>query len=191
MDMTITNSGRVWMASVLFGAFKSSSPPTPETVLTQWGGSPSGSSTMYTITNGVLKDVHGADVNKVYYISDSYAALALLSFQSNNNTTNHYFAIGSGTTTPSESDYSLEAPITSGATISLAANRGDKKGTYFVTVLNSGSEALTVSEIGFFLTVFVSSGLLKKDVLFARAVLDEAVTLAVGESKTFDVTITF
>ena len=78
------------------------------------------------------------------------------------------------------------------STCNCQANRGDKKGTYFVTVLNSGSEALTFSEIGFILKVFTASGGQFANVLFARAVLDEPVELAAnGGSKTFDVTITF
>lgn len=194
INMTITNSGRAWMATVLFGAFKSTNPPALQTVLTVWTGSPAGTTTSYAVPVGVIKDTTGRNVDNVYYIpgSSPYAALSLLSFNGDNNTSYHHFAVGSGTTAPTENDHALTAPITRGVTISLAANRGDKKGTYFVTVLNSGSEALTVSEIGFICRVFTASGGQFADVLFARGVLDEPVELAAnGGSKTFDVTITF
>ena len=191
MNMTITKSGRNWMATVLFGAFATSS-PTPETVLTSWNGSPSGTSSVAARPNGTIKNASGDPIVLVYYINTSnYAGLSLLRFDGTNSTARNHFAVGSGTTAPTENDYTLETPISSGVTISLAANRGDQKGTYFVTVLNSGSDAISVSEIGFFVKVSTDTGGGVADVLFARGVLEETVTLAAGESKTFDVTITF
>ena len=179
------------MATVLFGAFSASSPTTPETVLTAWNGSPAGTSSVSARPSGTIKNTSGNPIALVYYISlSNYAGLSLLRFNGTNGIGLNHFDVGSGTTAPTENDYTLETPISSGVTISLAANRGDQKGTYFVTVLNSGSGAISVSEIGFFVKVNdnTSSAV---DVLFARGVLDETVTLAVGESKTFDVTISF
>lgn len=100
-------------------------------------------------------------------------------------------ALGSGTTQPTKEDYKIETPITT-LTSSGASNNIRRTGVYssdyIITatqsVVNNTSNNITISEIGLFFGTSTGCVLLTRDVI-------TPVTLAVGESKTFILSVDF
>lgn len=100
-------------------------------------------------------------------------------------------ALGSGTTQPTKEDYKIETPITT-LTSSGASNNIRQSGVYLSdyiitatqNVVNNTSNAITISEIGLFAGDTSGCILLTRDVI-------APVTLAVGESKTFILSVDF
>ena len=103
--------------------------------------------------------------------------------------------VGSGSTPPSESDYSLESLISSGISAgysidtsnnSLDAN-GNPQLKIILTITNTGSSNVTIGELGFIQKVRLAndqagSGSADKYILFDRSVLNTPVTIPAGES---------
>ena len=123
--------------------------------------------------------------------SDGYQYCSLGAFmQSNvsNNQPNTTFAIGSGNTPFTATDYELATPITSGFTVSLSAvhyNDGNDVGSleYTILISNTGSDLLTINEIG--IKKIVRSSISDMPpFLMARAVLDTPLEIPAGSSKT-------
>lgn len=109
--------------------------------------------------------------------------------------------VGSGTITPTETDYTLAAPITSGlsATVSVAGDEcfdsdGNPQVKQVITLTNTSSGDITISEIGWFAKQIVyssnntvnGSGRL---VMMDRTVLNSPVTIPAGESAAITYTI--
>ena len=198
MDMTITNNGRVWLATMMFGTWSNSTVDLVPTI-TSWNGGPAGSTTTSALPCGTMKNTQGGAINRIYYwANSSNTYFSLLKFTANNSAGNCFFKVGTGEA--ASSDYELDSPITSGVSIALSANRNDKRGTYFVTVTNTGENVLSIGEIGFYVTAITDtrynefSGIsspITNSFLFSKAALDTAVEIKGGESKTFDVAITF
>lgn len=100
-------------------------------------------------------------------------------------------ALGSGTTQPTKEDYKIETPITT-LTSNGASNNIRQSGVYLSdyiitatqNVVNNTSNAITISEIGLFTGNSSGCILLTRDVI-------APVTLAVGESKTFILSVDF
>lgn len=101
--------------------------------------------------------------------------------------------LGSGTTTPTENDYSLETPITSGITATTTRNNmydSENNRTFVriaITVTNTGSSPVTISEVGkanqFDTANAIGTvvGSPRKTVLVDHTVLENPVTIPAGE----------
>lgn len=113
------------------------------------------------------------------------------------------FWVGTGTTPATENDYALENRITSGlSSISItyvqAAGQdtnGNPNTEYLISVRNTSSAAINIGEIGLVqMCIYgtTQSGISSNSGLFLidRTVLDTPVTIAPGETKTIDYTIT-
>ena len=102
-------------------------------------------------------------------------------------------SIGTGNTAATENDYCLEAPITSGVTLTLTATKGgcDSPGDpyveYYITVTNTGSSAITVKEICYKQKMKATAkpgGTGSSDVIVMldRTVLTEPMTVPAGDA---------
>lgn len=103
-------------------------------------------------------------------------------------------SVGTGNTAATEDDWQLAEPITSGVNLTVTATRygSDDHGVpyaeYNVTVTNTGSDPITVKEIGYKQTVKAakypgySSGTSDCVCLIDRTVLDTPVTIAAGDA---------
>lgn len=104
-------------------------------------------------------------------------------------------SVGSGSTTPAKTDYQLAAPITSGLTGTVLAERdtddnGNAYVTFTVTLTNTSGSDISISEIGYkqeLSATSTESGTTATDHVF---LLDRAtftsITLANGESAVLD-----
>lgn len=105
--------------------------------------------------------------------------------------------IGSGTAAESETSYWMQQQITSGFTGSVMPTHEMVDGTHtlclYVTIANTGSSSITISEIGYALITplmrrpsdsqFIGSPYaIKKNVLIDRTVLASPITIAAGNS---------
>lgn len=102
-------------------------------------------------------------------------------------------ALGSGTTPPTIKDYKMESAITkhinaAGATRSFNANTSNSSLTVIQPIVNTGTNTITISEIGLFGRYSPTSD--STCILLSRDVITP-VTIAPNESKTFVVTIDF
>lgn len=107
--------------------------------------------------------------------------------------------IGSGTTSPTAEDYTLEARITSGVSGSCSIsddffdNDGNPILKMVVTLSNNGSADITVSEIGFFqqlnAATSISSSGTAQVFMIDRTILNEPVTIPAGESVAITYTL--
>lgn len=100
--------------------------------------------------------------------------------------------IGSGTTAPSSSDYTLEKIITSYTVSGQSTYVPASSATYddvFLTITrvvkNETENSFTVSELG----CFICNSTTSNTMLIAREVLDTPVTIAPGDSYSFTMTI--
>ena len=92
--------------------------------------------------------------------------------------------VGSGTTTPTEDDIKLENQINLTVSVNIQSN-GNKNylKTITTTYLNETDSDVVISEIG--LVIYYSGNYF----LLGRIVLDESVTIAVGDTYSFTYTI--
>ena len=103
--------------------------------------------------------------------------------------------IGSGNTAASEDDYTLETPINSGVSATSNVSQVfDSENLRYIqrvelTISNSGSEDVTVNEIGYFATQYYASAVgedaSNSSALFLidRTVLDNPVIIPAGEAS--------
>lgn len=106
---------------------------------------------------------------------------------------------GSGSTPPTEDDYRLDVPITTGLSITnsglLFEDKGDGKYIFQAnyTAKNTTAEEITIREIGYFGEIGRGSGskYYYSYALFERTVLDEPIVIAPGTSKIVTYTLTF
>lgn len=112
--------------------------------------------------------------------------------------------VGSGTTTPQDSDYGLEHLITSGISGQItsetyARDQDDNIAyTFHITITNTSSGPITISEIGYFMTAS-KMYVYKNDTwslvnttpyfMADRTLLDESITINASESAVIDYTI--
>lgn len=106
--------------------------------------------------------------------------------------------VGTGTTEPTADDYCLEAEIsaltlvsssTSGGYANDNLSEGNSAKTIVATYINSTTEAITISEVGYFIEYANSYNLdgsneTRRNFLMAREVIDP-VEIGVGETYTF------
>ena len=106
---------------------------------------------------------------------------------------------GSGSTPPTEDDYCLDVPITTGLSITngtlMSEDKGDGKYIFQAnyTVYNTTTEEITIREIGYFGEIGRGSGskYYYSYALFERTVLDEPIVIAPGTFKIVTYTMTF
>ena len=107
--------------------------------------------------------------------------------------------IGSGTTPPTADDYSLEERITSNAsgTATISGDYIDSDGNptlkMVVTITNTGSDSITISEIGFFQSINAATSVSASgsDAVFMldRTLLNTPVSIPAGESAAITYTL--
>ena len=140
-----------------------------------------------TTTNGTVRD-HS------YYYNDTsdWIFNAMSSF--NTRDTDYGVRIGTGTTPATVGDYNLEVPITAGVSFnnssSTVFNMDDDGCSVYATsgVTNTGTETLSVSEIGLFAKLYYASGTMCV-AMVDRTVLDEPIVINPGETKQLTYTI--
>lgn len=100
------------------------------------------------------------------------------------------FCVGSGSTAATENDYELASMITSGLSASVVATAsldgGNPTAVYDLTITNTGSEAVTIAEIGFKQNLYTTTteggtSFSNRVFLLDRTVLDEPVIIPAGE----------
>lgn len=101
--------------------------------------------------------------------------------------------LGSGTNPPSASDYTLQAPISSGLSVSVMASMGIDNGIpfteYMLTIHNTSSADITIGEIGYAQGMVSSSdqgstNYTRRYFLWDRTVLSSPVTIAANDYAT-------
>lgn len=116
-----------------------------------------------------------------------------LNYSSSIPTTQNYNStifVGSGNTTPTREDYKLESIIEENLTV-VSANENltgnnivlDKTFTY------SGTQDITIAEIGLYKKTIVSSTGMYNTICFVREVLDTPITISNGDTFTVTMTI--
>lgn len=114
----------------------------------------------------------------IYYVSASFSLFPY--------SVSGGIKVGNGSTQPTENDYGLNSRIDSGLTTSQIINRGvDNESAYIefiITLTNTSSSNITVSEIGYFPLLRGSStqgasGNTQLTVMLDRTILDEAVVI--------------
>lgn len=122
----------------------------------------------------------------------SYSVFPNVAVTFRGNATSAGFKVGSGDTTPTENDYTLESLITTVAQnnatfVNVADDDGDPCTIWQLTVTNTDASDITVKEVGFFQTLSCvttqgsSSG--SAAFMLDRTVLSTPVTIAPGTSK--------
>ena len=105
--------------------------------------------------------------------------------------TNSGFQIGTGTTPPVPSDYKLESPITENYNCTPLAKRilnidGKTVIEIYGNITNTGSEAITVNEFGWYCSYETSE---TYRYLYAREVFNTPAVIKPGEVQAFSVRI--
>lgn len=146
-------------------------------------------------TNGDIRYVTPSWGNSA---GESY--IKIFSSVSGNNGSEAYM-IGSGTTPPTENDYNLETPITSGFSCSAPTcgtyydeNEGKAYRDLTYTITNTGETDLNINEIGYFMTAGSYSntkfGTTSNGYIYymaARSVLANTLVVPVGEASVLKV----
>lgn len=107
-------------------------------------------------------------------------------------TSNAGIHIGSGSSPEAVTDYALESVIASGFTGSYSiGERADANGNpqleLIMTITNTGSEDITVSEVGYYQNVYYANspsgdGNTQQPIMLDRTLLNTPVTIPAGES---------
>lgn len=108
--------------------------------------------------------------------------------------------VGSGVTPPTPADYRLESRITSGLSSAIRIDgsfldaNGNPQLKIILTLTNTGSESVTIGEVGFFQNVQMAntasgSSSSNSIVMLDRTVLNTAVTIPAGESAAITYTL--
>ena len=99
---------------------------------------------------------------------------------------------GSGTTSPTNEDITLESVIDGFTKINASitpfnSNDGDNQrlSTLVYTVQYTGEEDITINEVGIFLSFAYFTSTLAGSTLIAREILDEPVTMSTGQIRSF------
>lgn len=133
--------------------------------------------------------ISGVPTNLSYTVSDITGNVA-------NNNAEYYghwiLYIGTGSTSPTEEDYTLESPVTFTCPVVPQISRGSNFTSLLITYTyrNNTEETKTITEIGLCARVNASTSTGGSPaVLFNRRLLDDPVTMAPGDSAAFSFTI--
>lgn len=101
------------------------------------------------------------------------------------------FVFGSGTTTPTSEDYTIETELTSIThdSINIGSISGLKK-TFTATISNNTSTSITINEVGLVLAIYPYNDSAKK-ILLERTVLSTPIVLGAGETTNITEAIGF
>lgn len=148
-----------------------------------------------------LKDTAGATGYHVGNFEQGYYPVSVNSYLATGTGLTSGIAVGSGTTPPTEDDYRIETPITSGLTfpngVSVSNSplsfskevdaNGNQTLNYYIILKNTSSESITISELAFtqnaklVSTRGTASNLRVAAICLDRTLLDTPVTIAPGE----------
>lgn len=141
--------------------------------------------TVHVFSRGTTSNLPWLEKN--FYLDASYSSYS------------NGFRVGTGTTPPTEQDYSLESVITSGLSGSVngSSNRnadGNVDTMFQITLSNTSSAAITVGEIGYYGAQwgYATEGGASSNhsVMYHRAVLNSPVTINPGESAIINFHVT-
>lgn len=116
------------------------------------------------------------------------------------NSSGYGIRLGTGTTAPTENDYSLESVITSGLSASInnssiRNSSGNIETIFAVTVTNTSASNITIGEIGYYGVQPMydsegSSSSSNHNVMYDRTLLNAPVTISAGDSATINYRVT-
>lgn len=116
------------------------------------------------------------------------------------NSSSYGIRLGTGTTAPTENDYSLESVITSGLSASVNSSSirnssGNIETIFAVTVTNTSTSDITIGEIGYYglQPMHTSEGSAASSnyaIMYDRTLLNAPVTIGAGDSATINYRIT-
>ena len=155
--------------------------------------------TVGSVTTGLLP-LKGVDGTTYYFstkFNNNYPYTVTYSLSQS--ATSAGIVFGTDNSPESDSDYKLGSQITSGLSATVAYTRGlDANGSpyleYTIVLGNTGTESVTINEIGYYQTVTVctaqmSSSTSNKVICLDRTVLDDPVTIAAGAQKVIKYTL--
>lgn len=151
--------------------------------------------TYYEFKNSDGDNYYGSNVAG----TSSYGLLSSLT--AHGSSASSGIALGTGTTAPTDEDYTIESIISSGLSFSATPHTNeaydstnDVYSIYLdLTIANSSAEAITISELCFFVYIYgmtslgvtVSTAASNRNcTLVDRTILETPVTIPAGESKT-------
>ena len=145
----------------------------------------------YKLTSGTIKNA-----NELQQPPSSASCNAYGENNSNNVALNYLaIALGSGTTAPTFDDYKLETPILTltdgGHSLNIGSDYSNNSTCTYQQIVTNNTEApITVSEVGIVTAYSATTASNYASILFTRDIITP-VTIGVGETKTFVVTIDF
>lgn len=147
-----------------------------------------GSANVNTNQNDTVTNINGSYQNFLYQTNGSESYANPLVDNNNLRTQNVSFMFGSGNTTPTYTDYTLDTDITSSIsnisyTTNFASSSEGAKTTYVISGTNNTNSSITISEIGL-CKQFYQNTALQTSIMLAREVLDTSITVAAGDSFT-------
>lgn len=146
-----------------------------------------GSTNVNTNASDTVINVHGSYTNLLYQTDGTGIYPNVLVDNNNLRTQNVSFMFGSGNTTPTYTDYTLDTDITSSIskisyTTNFASSSEGAKTTYVISGTNNTNSSITISEIGLCKNFYQNTSLQTYAVMLVREVLDTPITVAAGDS---------
>ena len=125
------------------------------------------------------------------HIINGYTVGTTMEFYSNVSASgaNNWICVGSGTTPPTVDDYKLENPLLDLTYQGGVLNYQGNTLIYSGIVTNNTTAPVTINEVGVHASSSSSSSSSSGSALLIRTVLQEPITLAVGDSRTFSVAV--
>ena len=157
---------------------------------------------LFSGCGGSIMDVTGSNITaaaNIAYYNSGYCWIthyyALKTGAQTNNYTSGGIYLGDGTAAESEDDYKLAGniitTISHSTTVSCSTDEnGNGVTTAKITVTNTGSSDITISEIGAVTNFYYSTNTSVKKILADRTLLENPITLAPGEVGQITYTIT-
>lgn len=180
MELTLTKNFYVWARGVLLQAGSNTSVQSSST----------GVQTASSVYMPGLKSTDNFVYNTTYGIQ---GGSSLFCFKDNNTASDSCATTciwaSDGTTAPTVNDYNLAHSLPSISGTNTAFVQTETGFTLSCGITNLSDASINIQEIGLLKAAKTSSSGTIKYFLLARGVLDNAVAIPAGESKTFDVTV--
>lgn len=141
-----------------------------------------------------ITDMTGTAVVKIYSSSSSGSAIALNRTLCVDDDASLGIVFGSGDTAPTATDYALDTDESASLTITktISQNYASNKIEiiFACSVTNTSANAIELKEVGIKKRISTTNATTYVDMLFAREILSSPITIAAGETKTFNYTWT-
>lgn len=141
------------------------------------------------VITGMLYNNANTEVTHIDGTTYSYSAARFMPYQYDTSLEDRYgyIAVGSGNTAPTANDYSLESEVTGLNNMGVFINNGVNGLTISATITNLTSNNVTIKEYGLYGYQSADS----KYTMLTRTVLNNYITLEVGEIITITINIAF